>query len=133
MMMSEFMLGRDVDDDEIGTLTVFPIDATATIEFRSQELEALCPAVAHTQPDIYDMTIRFTADHSIESKSLKLWLVTYRDQRIFAEHLTVDIATTIERALLDAGAVTSPVSVSLVQNIRGGLVETVRHTTGGTE
>jgi len=129
--MSEFMLGREVDEEEIGTLTVFPVDTMTSIEFRSQELEALCPAVAHVQPDIYDMTISFTSNYSIESKSLKLWLVTYRNQRIFAEHLAVDIAQKVQQALTNVDAVTSGVTVSLVQNIRGGIVETVSHTTEG--
>ena len=132
-MTTEFMLGRDVEEEEIGTLTVFPINAVSDIEFRSQEVEALCPAVAHLQPDIYDMTISFTSDHSIESKSLKLWLVTFRDQRIFAEHLAVEIATTIENAFVEANAICSPITVRMVQNIRGGIVETVSHTTKGNQ
>lgn len=127
--MSNFMLGREVDESEVGSLTVFPLHATATIEFASQEVEALCPAVAHIQPDIYDARITFTADHSIETKSLKLWLVTYRNQRIFAEHLAIEIGKKIKQTLEEAGALSSPVTVRMVQNIRGGIVETVTYTT----
>lgn len=130
-MTTEFMLGRNVDDDEIGTLTLIPLDTTLRIQFRSLEVEALCPAVAHIQPDIYDMVIDFVADHSIESKSLKLWLVTFREQRIFAEHLAVEIGRKIETTLGEGGAVLEAGMVTLVQNVRGGIVETVHYQLGG--
>lgn len=116
------MLGREVDPDEVGTLTIIPLDAPLDIEFRSREFEALCPAVAGVQPDVYDLTITFTASASIESKSLKLWLVTFRDERIFAEHLAARIGQRIVEAL---GEHLERMTVTLVQNIRGGIVETV--------
>lgn len=125
--MSDLMLGRDVTPDEIGTLTLIDLPTPLTINFQSLELQALCPAVAHVQPDIYDMSIQFTADKSIESKSLKLWLVTFRDRRIFAEHLAVEIADTITQAMDDGGATLFDLSVDLVQNIRGGIVEHVTY------
>lgn len=125
--MSEFMLGRDVDDDEIGTLDTFPLDAVATIDFHTAELQALCPAVAGIQPDIYDTHITFRASTSIESKSLKLWLVTFRDQRIFAEHLAHTIARRIHDTLADDPTF-EHVTVRMAQNIRGGIIETVETT-----
>ena len=129
--MTNFMLGRAVDDDEIGTLHTFRLESVATVEFRTCELQALCPAVATTQPDIYDCTITFVASTSIESKSLKLWLVSLREQRIFAEHLGHKIAERI-RAVLKHDTTFEYVSVVLKQNIRGGITETVTTTlTGG--
>jgi len=130
-MTTDYMLGRSVDDDEIGTLTLIPLETTLRIQFRSLELEALCPAVAHVQPDIYDMAIDFVADHSIESKSLKLWLVTFREQRIFAEHLAIEIGRKIENTLTAGGAVLDAGMVTLVQNVRGGIIETVHYQLGG--
>ena len=59
---------------------------------------------------------------SIESKSLKYWLVTFRDRRIFAENLAAEIGSTIDK--IDGVKLTQ---VTLTQNIRGGLIETVRY------
>lgn len=119
--MTEPMLGRPVDDAEYGRLETFPVDVAVTCTFETAELQALCPAVPHTQPDIYSMRLVYRAVTSaIESKSLKLWLVTYRDRRIFAEHLAAEIGVTI-----DAVDGVEAVSVSLTQNVRGGLQETV--------
>ena len=117
------MLGREVDESEFGQLDTFPVDRPVRVTFETNELQALCPAVDHTQPDIYNCVIEFTANEvSIESKSLKLWLVTFRDQRIFAENLAATIGARLERiAGIDLGR------VELTQNIRGGLQETVTY------
>lgn len=121
-MSDDLMLGRTVDDDEVGRLDLVPIKRPARVSFNTKELQALCPAVAGIQPDIYDATIEFTAaTHFIESKSLKLWLTTYREQRIFAE----DLAVAIHARLSNYAPAISNVKVTLVQNIRGGIVETV--------
>ena len=119
--MNDPMLGRAVAADEYGRIETFDVPSAVDVEFVTDELQALCPAVEGVQPDIYRATIRFTATtRSIESKSLKLYLTTFRERRIFAEHLAVEIADTIgERLGTDA------VTVELVQNVRGGLVETV--------
>ncbi len=121
--MTEPMLGRPVDESEFGTLDTFPVDRPVDVTFETTELEALCPAVPFTQPDIYRCVIDFRAERvSIESKSLKLWLVTFRDRRIFAENLAAEIGSTIDG--IDGLTLRE---VSLTQNIRGGLVETVRY------
>jgi 7-cyano-7-deazaguanine reductase len=119
--VNEPMLGRVVEEVEYGTLDTFPVDTSVTCTFESAELQALCPAVPYTQPDIYDMKLVYRAvSAAIESKSLKLWLVTFRDRAVFAEHLAAEIGATI-----DAVEGVEAVSVSLRQNIRGGLQETV--------
>ncbi len=125
--MAETMLGREVGADEHGRLDTFPVRAPLDVSFETVELQALCPAVAGIQPDIYRCVIEYRAETaSIESKSLKLWLTTFRDQRIFAEDLAVEIGRTLE-ALDGLGSV----RVSLTQNVRGGLVETVRYPAAG--
>lgn len=117
------MLGREVETSEFGALDTFPIDAPVDVTFETSELEALCPAVAFVQPDIYRGVIEYRAETvSIESKSLKLWLVTFRDRRIFAENLAAEIGRTIEA--IDGLTLST---VTLTQNIRGGLSETVRY------
>ncbi len=121
--MTEPMLGRRVEPSEFGTLDTFDVVKPVQVTFETSELQALCPAVPGTQPDLYRCIIGYRAEtRSIESKSLKLWLVTFRDQRIFAENLAAEIGTTIEQ--LDGLTLTC---VTLTQNIRGGLVETVRY------
>ena len=59
---------------------------------------------------------------SLESKSLKYWLLTFRDRRIFAENLAAEIGTTISAV---EGLIFQ--LVTLTQNIRGGLIETVTY------
>lgn len=118
------MLGRAVDPSEYGRLEFFEVNRPVRVTFRTTELEALCPAVEGIQPDIYTAEIAYTAlTHAIESKSLKLWLVTFRDRRIFAEHLALEIH--------DHLAVHQPavgdVSVRLEQNPRGGITTVVEH------
>ena len=116
------MLGRDVASDEYGTLEIFPVDRAVRVTFTTDELQALCPAVTGIQPDIYEAKISYTAvTHAIESKSLKLLLTTYRDQRVFAEHLVGDLADRIA----GVGGAIADVEVTLTQNIRGGIVTEV--------
>lgn len=112
------MLGRSVDPEEYGRLDSFPVDRPTRISFHTDELQALCPAVEGIQPDIYTATISYTAiTHAIESKSLKLMLTTYRDRRIFAEHLAGELAD----RLADLGDAVADIEVTLLQNVRGGI------------
>ena len=116
------MLGRAVDPDEYGRLDTFPVDRPTRISFHTEELQALCPAVDGIQPDIYNATISYTAvTHAIESKSFKLMLTTYRDRRIFAEHLAGELADRVA----ELGDAVADVEVTLLQNIRGGIVTEV--------
>ncbi len=121
-MSEELMLGRQVDQEEYGRLDTFPVDRPVRVVFHTDELQALCPAVEGIQPDIYAATIRYTAiTAAIESKSLKLWLTTFRDQRIFAEHLVGQLADHIAQL----GDAVSDIEVTLSQNVRGGIATEV--------
>lgn len=118
------MLGRRVRTEEYGRLEFFGVDRPVRVTFRTDELEALCPAVEGIQPDIYTAEISYTAvSHALESKSLKLWLVTFRDRRIFAEHLAVEL----HDGLAAHGPAVTDVSVRLTQNPRGGITTVVEH------
>jgi len=118
------MLGRPVSQDEYGRLDTFEVESPVRVEFTTDELQALCPAVDGIQPDVYRATIGYVArTHAIESKSLKLWLVTYRDRRIFAEHLVKELHDHIAAL----GDKVSDISVSLSQNVRGGIATTVTY------
>ena len=71
------------------------------------------------------VTIRYTPDHRcIETKSLKLYLMTFQGTGIFAEHLAPRIARHL------AAAVAVPVAVTLQQQVRGGIVTKVQATGG---
>ena len=118
------MLGRHVSQDEYGHLDTFEVEAPVRVEFTTDELQALCPAVEGIQPDVYRATISYVArTHAIESKSLKLWLVTYRDRQIFAEHLVKEIHDHVAAL----GSQVSDISVTLSQNVRGGITTTVTY------
>ena len=120
--VSEPMLGRAVSVDEYGGLDTFAVDRPLRVRFVTNELQSLCPAVPGIQPDIYDATIEYTAlTHAIESKSLKLWLVTFRDRRIFAEHLAIEMYDTVAALTPQVG----DIAIFLRQNTRGGIVTEV--------
>ena len=88
----------------------------------SDELTAVCPITG--QPDLYTATIEYDPKElCLESKSLKLYLMRFRDQGHFCEALAVknrdDVADTLE--LAETGS-----AVTLVQKARGGITITAR-------
>lgn len=118
------MLGRPVEAGEYGRLEFFEVDRPVRVTFHTEELQALCPAVEGLQPDIYDAEIAYTArTHALESKSLKLWLVSFRDRRMFAEHLVLEI----HDVLAGYAPALEDVRVRLTQNARGGITTVVEH------
>ena len=85
------------------------------VRFTSDELTAFCP-VTH-QPDFYTIELEFHPHQlCIESKSLKLFLWSFREDHCFAEDLAGRIAQHVVHAI-------SPhfCRVTLHQNIRGGI------------
>jgi len=115
---TEPVLGRSdvAPSDQIDTFAVHgPVEE---IVFDTDELTAICPVT--DGPDIYDVTIVYQPlAKCIESKSLKLYLQTFRNRGIFAEHLAPEIAAHL------AAAVGVSVRVVLRQHARGGIVTTV--------
>ena len=99
------------------TLQTFPAPQHVKhITFTSPELTTFCP-VTH-QPDFNTIKIEYQPDQKcIESKSLKLYLWSYRDEPAFCEALTAQIAQ-------DVFAATAPhwCRVTITQNVRGGIV-----------
>jgi 7-cyano-7-deazaguanine reductase len=89
------------------------------IKFESNELTSFCPVTG--QPDFSSITIEFAPEKlCIESKSLKLYLWSFRDEAIFAEGLANKIADDIFEAIRPFWC-----KITLAQNIRGGLQLTV--------
>ena len=100
-------------------LDTFPSpDHVTCVRFESDELTSLCPVTG--QPDFNRVVIEYRpAGRCVESKSLKLYLWSFRDQRVFAETLADIIAG-------DLFAAVSPsyCRVTLTQSVRGGLALT---------
>jgi 7-cyano-7-deazaguanine reductase len=85
------------------------------ITFTSNELSSFCPVTE--QPDFNTVVIEYHPDKlCVESKSLKLYLWTFREERIFGEGLAGAIAHDIFEKLQPFYC-----KVTLQQNIRGGL------------
>lgn len=97
-------------------LDTFPRPEHVTlVQFTTDEVTSFCPVTG--QPDFNHVTIAYVPDKlCVESKSLKLYLWTFRDEQIFGEGLASTIAQDLFAAL-------QPLSckVTLQQSVRGGL------------
>jgi 7-cyano-7-deazaguanine reductase len=93
-------------------------DHLETVTFASDELTSLCPLTG--QPDFNTIEILYAPDRRcIESKSLKLYLWSFRDEGAFVEKLASTIATDVFEATDARWA-----QVTIVQHVRGGIVTT---------
>jgi 7-cyano-7-deazaguanine reductase len=101
-------------------IETFPNPGVSHVELTSDELTAICPVTG--QPDLYVATIEFwPGPLCIESKSLKLYLSSFRNEGAFAEALAVCIRDDAVGALqLPA----DKVRVTLRQKARGGITIT---------
>ena len=95
---------------------VFPAPAHVTqVKFTNDELASMCPVTQ--QPDLSTVVIEYVPDEwCIESKSLKLYLWSYRDRAVFAEAMAAEIAGEV---MLTAKP--TRVRVTLTQRPRGGI------------
>lgn len=98
-------------------LETFPPPPTGvdTVTFATDEFASLCPITE--QPDTSSVTIRYSpSERCIESKSLKLYLWSFRDRGVFVEGIAAEIADAV-MAATDA----VHVYVRVDQAIRGGI------------
>ncbi|MET3698657.1 7-cyano-7-deazaguanine reductase [Bacillus oleivorans] len=87
----------------------------SNITFRALEFTAVCPKTG--QPDFGQVEISYTPDQKcIESKSLKFYLWSYRDEGAFCETLAARIADDIVYAIDP-----KRVEVTIFQSPRGGI------------
>jgi 7-cyano-7-deazaguanine reductase len=87
-----------------------------SVRLTTHELMSICPVTE--QPDISTLVIEYEPDRRcIESKSLKLYVWSFRDRKVFCEALAAEIAAEVVRAA-DPRAVT----VTITQQPRGGIV-----------
>lgn len=88
--------------------------------FTTDELTAQCP-FEFGGPDFYTLTIRYVADDdAIESRSLKEYLETWRDERATAEQIADWIYSDIRATIRPDN-----LYLRLEQQRRGGIEETV--------
>lgn len=92
-----------------------PAPNTQRITFHTNELTSVCPMTG--QPDFGTLTITYTPNERIlESKSLKFYVWSLREQPAFCEALAASIADDITNAIQPAN-----LRVTVTQNTRGGL------------
>ncbi|MDQ6697319.1 MAG: preQ(1) synthase, partial [Actinomycetota bacterium] len=86
------------------------------VRFSTAEVMSVCPVTG--QPDISTVVIEYEPNlRCVESKSLKLYLWSFRDRPVFAEALAAEVAGEVRRA-----AEPWRVKVVITQNPRGGIV-----------
>ena len=106
--------------DAYAGLETFPNPGVSRVEMTSDELTAVCPITG--QPDLYTATIEYEPiDKCLESKSLKLYLMRFRDEGHFCEALAVKIRDDVADAL---ELTPDRLRVTLVQKARGGITIT---------
>lgn len=110
------LLGRDAQPSK--KLETFPNrnpDRRYTVTLVCDEFTCVCPATG--QPDFATITIHYIPDQRIvESKSLKLYLWSYRQEGVFHEHV-------VNTILDDLVAALDPHSIEVAGafKVRGGI------------
>jgi len=109
-------------------LDTFPNPGVDGVTFFTKEFTSLCPITG--QPDWCDVYISYNPSKlCVESKSLKLYLQSYRNEKGFVESLT-------RRIIDDLRYVLNPlfIFVSLTSTPRGGiLIKAEKSYRGGTK
>ncbi len=105
------------------TLEAFPNHAPGglTVSLHCSEFTCYCPLTG--QPDFATIDIVYVPDKFVvESKSMKLYLETYRNEGVFHEHLAVDIGK-------DMVTYIKPISVDVTVNfnVRGGIAISAKY------
>lgn len=94
------------------------------IKFESNELTSLCPVTQ--QPDFSRLILEYKPhQRCVESKSLKLYLWSFRDEQLFGESLANVIVNDIFEAIQPEWC-----KATIIQHVRGGLqleVSAVKH------
>src|SRR5947207_914074 len=99
------------------TLEVFPNHSPGELEvtLHCTEFTCICP-LTH-QPDFAEIDIVYRPDKFVvESKSMKLYLETFRNEGVFHEHLAVDIGKDFVRFVKPLS-----VDVTVMFHVRGGI------------
>ena len=117
---SEFVALGHPGSEHYAGLETFANPGVSQVALTSDELTAVCPITG--QPDLYEASIEYSPkDLCLESKSLKLYLNSFRNEGVFCEALAVRIRDDVAEAL---GLGTGDVRVELTQKPRGGITIT---------
>jgi 7-cyano-7-deazaguanine reductase len=109
---------------EVLKSSAFEAPDVQAVTMEATEFTALCPRTK--QPDFGTVTIEYRpADLCIESKSLKYYLWSYRNEGEFCENIAARIADDIVYAIRPKA-----IEVEVTQNIRGGIAIVARATRG---
>ncbi len=106
------------------TLEVFPNHAPGQMEVTLHCTEFTCICPLTKQPDFAEIEITYKPDtYVVESKSLKLYLESYRNEGVFHEHLAIDIGKDMMKFV-------QPLSVDVTVrfNVRGGIAIDAKYT-----
>lgn len=100
-------------------LETFPCpDGVTFISFDVEEFTSMCPVTG--QPDYSTVHISYLPkERCLESKSLKLYMQSFRNEGIFCEALAAKIASDLFTCLEP-----DQISVTVVQSARGGISTT---------
>jgi 7-cyano-7-deazaguanine reductase len=111
---------------DAAVLETFPYDGPEQeIVTTTSEFSAVCPYSG--LPDQAELTIRYIpGDRCVELKSLKYYVLSYRNVGIYQEHATARLAQDLQQAL-DAKRLT----VTTKYNVRGGFLTTCSVTLEG--
>ncbi len=102
--------GREVLKSE-----AFAAPVVQLVTLRALEFTSICPRTG--QPDFGQVVIEYVpSDRCVESKALKFYLWSYRDEGAFCESLAARIADDIQYAISPAW-----VAVEVRQSVRGGI------------
>jgi 7-cyano-7-deazaguanine reductase len=108
------VLGREVRTP-LKQLDVFPNPGVQVVTMEAVEFTSLCPVTG--QPDSGSVSIQYIPkEWCLESKSLKLYLWTFRERGVFCESLAQEIAATISKVLKPV-----EIQVTVQQAPRGGI------------
>jgi 7-cyano-7-deazaguanine reductase len=100
---------------EVLKAEAFPAPNVTVVKLTGTEFTAICPKTG--QPDFGSVEIEYQpARLCLESKALKYYLWSYRDEGAFCETLAARIADDVVYAVRPAWA-----RVSVHQNVRGGI------------
>jgi 7-cyano-7-deazaguanine reductase len=93
----------------------FPAPDVQTVTLEATEFTSICPRTG--QPDFGSVWIEYTpGDRCLESKSLKFYLWSYRDEGAFCESLAARIADDVVYAIAPKA-----LRVEVRQSVRGGI------------
>jgi 7-cyano-7-deazaguanine reductase len=117
---TEFVALGHAGSEHYAGLETFPNPGVSYVEMTSDELVAVCPVTG--QPDLYVASIEYSPQKlCLESKSLKLYINSFRNEGAFCEALAVRIRDDVAEAL---GLGADDVTVTLEQKARGGITIT---------